>query len=88
MKIMSLILVLVLCLSMPMQALAAEITESESPTEMTEVVESLESTESSTALEIYAASSNDYLRIITGCVVFFTVVALCHFSYKFFRIFF
>lgn len=88
MRIMSLVLALALCLSMPMQVLAAEVIEPESPIEVTEVVEEIESTESSSAIEIYAEASTDYLRVIAGCVVFFTVVLLCHFSYKFLRIFF
>lgn len=73
---------------MPMTALAVEVTEPISPTEVTEVVDDIDSTESLNVIEIYVESSNDYLRIISGCVVFFTVVILCYFSYKFFRIFF
>lgn len=88
MRIMSLVLALAICLTIPMQVMAAEVTEPVSPTEVTEVVEEVESTESLNAIEVYVESSNDYLRIISGCVVFFTVVTLCYFSYKFLRIFF
>lgn len=88
MRIVFLLVALALCLSMPMTALAAEVTEPVSPTEVIEVVESLESTESTDQMELYVEASTDYLRIIAGCVVFFTVVLLCYFSYEFLCIFF
>lgn len=34
-----------------------------------------------------SAFAADYLRIIAGLLIFFAVVVLCYFVYKFFRIF-
>lgn len=55
---------------------------------VTEVVEIIDYTPLLTDISGNAALTADYLRIVGGCVVFFVVVLLCYFVYKFFRIFF
>lgn len=47
-----------------------------------------EDTNDSNGMMPYVVVMADYLRLIAGCVVFLTVVVLCVFVYKFFRMFF
>ena len=56
-----------------------------------EVIEAIEIIDYTPLLSTISANSTlivDFLRIICGGVVFFMVVLLCYFAYKFFRIFF
>lgn len=57
-------------------------------TTVTEVVEIIDYTPILLEISTEAALSADFLQIVTGCLVFFVVVLLCYFVYKFFRIFF
>ena len=58
------------------------------PTEVIEVVEIIDYSPILAEISWDAAASAEFLQIITGCLVFFVVVILCYFVYKFFRIFF
>ena len=54
----------------------------------TVVIEVIDYSEQLIRIEQYAAMSADASALIAGIAVFFTVVLLCYFVYKFFRIFF
>ena len=58
------------------------------PTEVIEAVEETINPEVMEELLMSAQNSEFALQIIAGFLLFFTVVALCYFCYKFFRIFF
>lgn len=61
------------------------------PTEVTEIIELVEGVDYTPLLEEiagYAAVSADASVYIIGFLLFFVVVALCYFGYKFMRIFF
>ena len=88
-RVVSVLLALVLCISSPVPVYAVELVEETQPPEVIiEVVESSANTQILETIEYFSGISNDYLRIISGCVVFFVVVVLCYFVYKFFRMFF
>ena len=57
-------------------------------TASTMVTEVIDHSEQLIRIEQYAAMSADASALIAGIAVFFTVVVLCYFAYKFFRIFF
>lgn len=63
-------------------------TEPTTVTQVIEVVEVIDYRPLLTDIGLNAAYSADFLRVIAGCVVFFVIVLLCYFVYKFFRIFF
>ena len=52
------------------------------------VTEVIDYTEQLTRIEQYASMSADASALIAGIAVFFLIVVLCYFVYKFFRIFF
>lgn len=62
------------------------------PTAATEaasqVIEAIDYTPYLERIEGYAALSADASVLIAGFLLFFVVVVLCYFAYKFFRIFF
>lgn len=58
------------------------------PTEVIEVVEQIVYTEQLDTLSAYASQIADASVLISGFLLFFVVVVLCYFAYKFFRIFF
>ena len=57
-------------------------------TEVIEVIEIIDYTSLLTDIAANAALHTEFLRIISGGMVFLMVVLLCYFAYKFFRIFF
>ena len=85
-------LLLVLALAVPITAYATGPTSAPEPETTVEPETVPETTVTEETVDIdsiapYVVASADYLRIIAGCVVFFTVVILCVFVYKFFRMF-
>jgi len=52
------------------------------------ITEVIDYTRQLSEIERYAAMSADASALTAGIVVFFLVVVLCYFVYKFFRIFF
>lgn len=65
-----------------------ETVPAETVTQVIEVVEQIDYTGYVTGIMEYSAMSAGFLQIICGIMVFFLVVVLCYFAYKFFRIFF
>ena len=55
------------------------------PTMVTEAADYIQQLEQ---IEYYTAMCADASALVAGILVFFTVVVLCYFVYKFFRIFF
>lgn len=62
--------------------------ETTAPTEVIEVVEQIVYTEQLDTLSAYASQIADASVLISGFLLFFVVVVLCYFVYKFLRIFF
>ena len=58
------------------------------PVQVIEVVEAIDYTEQLTAIINHLLSLGDGINLIAGFLLFFVVVVLCYFVYKFFRIFF
>lgn len=86
-------MLLVLALAVPFTVYATEPTtapELETTVEPETVPETLvtEETVDIDGIAPYVVASSEYLLVIAGCVVFFTIVVLCFFVYKFFRMFF
>lgn len=57
-------------------------------TSPTVIIEAIDYTQHLERIEQYAAMSADASALIACIAIFFTVVCLCYFVYKFFRIFF
>lgn len=62
--------------------------ETTAPTQVIEVVEQIDYTQNIEALAELLNTNAEYLGLISGFLLFFVVIALCYFVYKFFRIFF
>lgn len=60
----------------------------EAASEVIEVVETIDYTGYLVTIAENTALSAGFLQIINGILVFFLIVVLCYFAYKFFRIFF
>lgn len=58
------------------------------PTTVTEIIEVIDYTPILERIESYASQAVDASVLIAGFLLFFVVVVLCYFAYKFFRIFF
>lgn len=58
------------------------------PTQVIEVVEVIDYTESFNSVIGQLVTLNELTQYLTGFVLFFVIVILCCFVYKFFRIFF
>ena len=58
------------------------------PTQVIEVVEVIDYTESLNSVIGQLVTLNELTQYLTGFALFFVIIALCYFVYKFFRIFF
>lgn len=96
-RFVALLMVLILCISAPVTAQASEIPEETQPVEtieeiyhepISEAADDNGNNEALDNLQLFGAASTEYLRLISGCLVFIVVIILCYFVYKFFRIFF
>lgn len=58
------------------------------PTQVIEVVEIIDYTESLNLVNGQLSTLNELMQYLAGFGLFFVVVLLCYFVYKFFRIFF
>lgn len=58
------------------------------PTEVIEVIEVIDYTETLNSILAFANLTADASVQIAGFLLFFVVVTICYFAYKFFRIFF
>lgn len=58
------------------------------PTQVIEVVEVIDYTESLNSVIGQLVTLNELTLYLAGFVLFFVIIALCYFVYKFFRIFF
>ena len=58
------------------------------PAQVIEVVEVIDYTESFNSVIGQLVTLNELTQYLTGFVLFFVIVVLCYFVYKFFRIFF
>lgn len=58
------------------------------PVQVIEVVDAIDYTEQLTAIINHLLSLGDGINLIAGFLLFFVVVVLCYFVYKFFRVFF
>lgn len=55
---------------------------------VTQIIEVIDYTETLTNIQAFANLTADASVLIAGFLLFFVVVTLCYFVYKFFRIFF
>lgn len=60
----------------------------ETVTQVIEVVETIDYSEQLNSIMAFSNLSADASVLIAGILVFFLIVVLCYFAYKFFRIFF
>lgn len=58
------------------------------PTQVIEVVEVIDYTESLNSVIGQLVTLNELTQYLAGFALFFVIIALCYFVYKFFRIFF
>lgn len=58
------------------------------PTQVIEVVEVIDYTESFNSVIGQLVTLNELTQYLAGFALFFVIVILCYFAYKFFRIFF
>lgn len=59
-----------------------------SPTEIVEIIEATDYTPALQIIEMHCAQIAEASNLIAGFLLFFVVVILCYFAYKFMRIFF
>ena len=87
-----LIFVLVIAVFVSMMAISASATEIDTieETVVDTITEESTITEDETVTDSSAdlAETNEYLRYITGFLLFFVIVLLFHYAYKFFNLFF
>ena len=67
---------------------ATEIMETVAETVPTQIIEVIDYTETLNNIQAFANLTADASVLIAGFLLFFVVVTLCYFVYKFFRIFF